>query len=169
MKRLFKFAERIVLCLCLLLAACDLVPRKVAMDDPRIQPLLKAAAAFDRTGYGFTPIPKSADVRWESRPTAHYDAMLHISAKTSRTIAFRKTGSGWEWIGDQEMFQGPKMVKTVDGTVLENITLTYEVERISGSPINQLTVDYLGEDPRLLNKSKLMLADVRPILKEWGY
>ena len=139
------------------------------MDDPRIQPLLKAAAAFDRMAYGFTPIPKSADVRWESRPTAHYDAMLHISAKTSRTIAFRKTDSDWRWIGDQETFEGPKMVKTVDGTFPENLTLTYEVEQISGSPINQLTVRYIGEDPRLVNKGKLGLVDVRPILKEWGY
>jgi len=169
MRKSFKLGGRIVLCLSLLFAACDLVPRKVAMDDPRIQPLLKAAAAFDRTSHGFTPIPKSADVRWESRPTAHYDAMLHISARTSRTIAFRKIDSGWGWIGDQEMFEGPKMVKTVDGTFPEHITLTYEIEHISGSPINQLTVDYVGEDPRLANKPNLALADVRPILKAWGY
>src|ERR1700756_2844134 len=91
-----------VICASLVVTGCDLIPRKVALDDPRIQPLLMAARSFDRISYGFTPIPKSADVRWESRPTEHYDAMLHITAKTSRTIAFRKKDSGWKWIGDQE-------------------------------------------------------------------
>ncbi len=169
MKESFKLGGQIVLCIVLLLTACNLIPRQVAMDDPRIQPLLRAAASFDRTSYGFTPIPQTADVRWESRPTTHYDAMLHITGRTSRTIAFRKTEAGWRWIGDQEMFQGPKIVKTVDGTFPEHIVLTYEVEHISGSPINHLTVNYMGDDARLANKNKLVLSDVRPILKEWGY
>ena len=158
-----------VICVSLVATGCDLIPRKVALDDPRIQPLLKAARSFDRTSYGFTPIPKSADVRWESRPTEHYDAMLHIAGKTSRTIAFRKTDSGWKWIGDQEIFQGPKLYKSVDGTFPEHICLTYETEHISGAPTNQLKIDYLGEDSRLAGRSNLALADIRPILKEWGY
>lgn len=152
-----------------LVAACDLIPRKVAMTDPRIQPLLKAAEQFDRTAYGFTALPLTADVRWESRPTTRYDAMLHITARTSRTIAFRKTDSGWRWIGDQEIFNGPKMFKTVDGTFPEHIVLTYETESISGARKNELNADYFGEDPRLANKQNLSLSDVKPILKEWGY
>jgi len=152
-----------------LLAACDLVPRKVAMNDPRIQPLLEAAQTFNRSAYGFTPLPQVADVRWESRPTATYDAMLHIDSKTSRTVAFRKNGGTWMWIGEQEMFNGPKMFKTVDGTFPEHIVLTYETEHISGVKPNELVVDYLGEDPRLANKRNLALADVKSILKEWGY
>jgi hypothetical protein len=157
-----------VICASLLVTGCDLTPRKVALDDPRIQPLLKAARSFDRTSYGFTPIPNGADVRWESRPTEHYDAMLHITAKTSRTIAFRKTDSGWKWVGDQEIFQGPTLYKSVDGTFPEHICLTYEIEHISGAPTNQLKIDYLGEDSRLAGRP-LALADIRPILKEWGY
>jgi hypothetical protein len=157
-----------VICVSLVFTGCDLIPRKVALDDPRIQPLLKAARSFDRTSYGFTPIPKSADVRRESRPTEHYDAMLHIAGKTSRTIAFRKIDSGWKWIGDQEIFQGPKLYKSVDGTFQEHICLTYEIEHISGASTNQLKIDYLGEDSRLAGRT-LALADIRPILKEWGY
>ena len=139
------------------------------MEDPRIQPLLNAAASFDRTSYGFTPIPRAAEVRWESRSTTHYDAMLHIDSKTSRTIAFRKAGAGWKWIGDQEIFQGPKMYKTVDGTFPEQICLTYETESISGHPTTRLNVAYLGEDRRLAGRANLALADIKPILKEWGY
>jgi hypothetical protein len=89
---------------------------------------------------------------WELRPTAAYGAMLHITAKTARTVAFRKLDSGWSWIGDQEIFDGPKMVKTPDGTFPEHICLTYEVKHISGAPPNRLMIDYLGEDPRLAHQ-----------------
>ena len=169
LSRWFRVVRRIACCVIVLLVACDMVPRKVAMNDPRIQPLLQAAQQFDRTAYGFTPIPQNADVRWESRSRSNYDAMLHITGKTSRTIAFVKAGSGWRWAGDQEVLEGPKMFKTVDGTFKEHITLTYETENISGAKKNQLNIDYSGEDPRLANKRNLTLSDVEPILKEWGY
>ena len=159
----------IVSMLMLSLTGCSYIPRNVSLNDPRIQPLLKAAASFNRTAYGFTPIPNTAEVRWESKPTSTYDAMLHISAKTSRTIAFRKAGSGYRWIGDQEDFEGPRKYTTVDGTFHEAFTLTYEVEPVSGSPTNQLNITYRGEDARFMWPKHLTLADVRPTLREWGY
>ena len=42
--------------------------------------------------------------------------MLHLGGKTIRTIAFRKNAAGFLWIGEQEVFEGPKMYKSVDGT-----------------------------------------------------
>jgi len=161
--------KQFIVVLAILLVGCDRFPRKVAMNDPRIQPLLKAAVTFDRTAYGFTPIPASAEVRLESRPTQRYDAMLHIDSKTSRTIAFRKSGESYKWTGEQEIFQAPKQYRTVNGTFYEHITLTYEIESISGFPTNQLNVTYSGEDPRLEWPKKLTLTSVKPILKEWGY
>ena len=152
-----------------MLTSCGLIPRKTTMDDPQVQRLVKAAQSFDRTAYGFSPIPKQADVRLELRPTARYDAMLHITTKTVRTIAFRKENGNYVWIGDQETFDGPKTYKTVDGTFHEAITLTYETQNISGYPLNQLNVTYRGEDPRLAGKNDLSLSVVKPILKEWGY
>jgi len=86
----------IVACVIVLLAGCDWVPRKVAMNDPRIQPLLKAAQSFDRPADGFTPIPRAADVRRELRPTPAYDAMPHITAKTSRTASISEARLGLE-------------------------------------------------------------------------
>jgi hypothetical protein len=152
-----------------LLQACGLVPQKVSMDDPPVQRLLKAAASFDRTSYGFSPIPTQADVRLELRPTSRYDAMLHIRAKTVRTIAFRKDHGNYVWVGEQETFDGPKKYKTLDGTFNEAITLTYEIQSISGYPLNQLNVTYRGEDARLIGRTDLSLATVKPILKEWSY
>lgn len=139
------------------------------MDDSRIQPLIKAAKTFDRTAFGFTPLPNAADVRWESRPADRYDAMLHIYSKTSRTIAFRRTPEGFKWTGEQESFQGPKKYTTPDGTFNESITLTYEVENISGYSTNRLNITYFGEDKRLANRASLSLDYIKPILKEWGY
>lgn len=167
--RSFWTVSSILLCLLPSLVGCDLIPREVAMNDPRIQPLLTAAQSFDRTAYGFTPLPQAADVRWESRPTATYDAMLHITARTSRTIAFRKTDNGWRWIGDQEIFDGPKIYRTVDGTFHEHISLTYEIEGVSGVKRNERNIDYAGEDKRLAGRTGLSLAGIKPILKEWGY
>ena len=153
----------------LALSGCGIIPKRVSMDDPQIQPLLQAAASFNRTAYGFSPIPKVADVRFESRSTKHYDAVLHIAAKTARTIAFRKTSHGYIWIGEQEIFEGPQKYKTVDGTFHEQLCFTYDIESVSGYPLNTLNISYLGEDDRLANKKDLGLADVKAILKEWGY
>jgi hypothetical protein len=159
----------ILWCSIVALLGCDIVPRKVAIDDSRIQPLLAAAASFQRTAYGFTPIPKQALVRWESRPTTRYDAMLHIEGKTSRTISFKKEGSSYRWTGEQEIFEGPNKYKTEDGTFNEQVTLTFEIESVSGFPLNRLNVSYRGENPRFSERSNLTLADVTPLLKQWGY
>lgn len=65
----------------LFLAGCGIFSEKVSIDDPRIPPLLKEAAHFERLRYGFTPLPSKAEVRWESKPTKKYDAMLHIAVE----------------------------------------------------------------------------------------
>lgn len=152
-----------------LLGSCRVVPEDVSVSDPRVQSLLKAATAFDRAMYGFSPLPTSGNVRLESRPRTGYDAMLHLGGNTGRTIAFRKNTSGYFWIGEQEIFQGPKVYESVDGTFREEVTLTFEREHVSGVPLNRLDVSYVGEDPRLAGRGDLSLSDVKPILKEWGY
>jgi len=158
-----------IILLILALTGCGLVPEKVEVNDPRLKTVWQAARAFDRAAYGFSPLPTVGDIRLESRPRVGYDAMLHIYTKTSRTIAFRKTPTGYRWIGEQESFEGPKQYTTVDGTFNEQIVLTFEVEPVSGSLTNQLAISYWGEDTRLAGRSELHLDDVQPILKEWGY
>lgn len=152
-----------------LLQGCGLIPRKVTMDDPQVQRLVKAAGSFDRSLYGFSPIPRQADVRLELRHTAQYDAVLQLATKTVRTITFRKDNGNYVWIGEQESFEGPKKYKTEDGTFNEAVILTYQTRRLSDYPLNQLSVTYRGEDPRLAGRNNLTLAVVKPILKEWGY
>jgi hypothetical protein len=149
--------------------ACGIFPENVSVSDQRAQSLLKEAAKFDRISYGFSPLPKSGRVTLESKPRSGYDAMLHLEGKTSRTIAFRKNNSDYVWIGEQEIFEGPKTFKSMDGTFHEAVTLTYEKEHVSGVRLNELDVSYRGEDSRIAGRANLSLADVRPILKEWGY
>ncbi len=155
--------------LAFLTVGCGIFPENVSVSDQRVQSLLKVAADFDRASYGFSPLPTSGRVSLESKPRSGYDAMLHLGGKTSRTIAFRKNTIGYSWIGEQEMFEGPKMYKSVDGTFHEEVTLTFEKEHVSGVPLNKLNVSYMGEDSRLAGRVDLSLRDVKPILKEWGY
>jgi hypothetical protein len=156
----------------LMLLRCGAVPHRVLITDDSLKPLLAAAALFDRTRYGFTPLPQdptTTTVFLESKPRDGYDAMLHITTKTYRTIAFRQTPSGYQWIGEQEIFQGPKRYKVGDSTFNEAISLTYEIARVSGYPLNRLNITYYGEDKRLANNDRLSLKEIKPILREWGY
>jgi hypothetical protein len=155
----------------LLLAGCGFIPERISLSDPRIKPLLDAIAVVDRTSLGFTPIEADAKVTWERRPRRDYDQMLHIYGRTSRTISFRKTDSGFRWTGEQEIYRGPHTYDSVDGKYREQITVTCELEPVAmhGYPLKQLLITYHGEDPRLRKPVGLSWEEVRPILREWGY
>jgi len=141
--------------------------------------MFDAMARVDRRPMGFTSIERDASIRieWEHRQfdsllrlgSRNYDVMLHVSGKTSRTVAFRRVGDGYEWIGEQEIFEGPRKYDSVDGTFNEAITVNYDRVPISGFPINTTAVLYQGEEPELAKPRQLSLDDVRPWLKKWGY
>jgi len=88
--------------------------------------MFEAMSKVDRQALGFTQVGREASIRLEEGPRRGYDAMLHIEGKTSRTVAFKSIGSGYESIGEQESFRGPRKYKTVDGEFQESITLTYD-------------------------------------------
>jgi hypothetical protein len=160
--------KRSLLCLAItVISGCNPFPEHVSISDPRVQMLMHAAESFDRADYGFQPLPKTGMVYFESRPRPAYDAMLHLT--DGRTISFRNTEHGYEWTGEQQIFRGIKQYKSVDGTLYEQITLTYEIEHVSGYPLNRLNVTYNGEDPRLVDREHLTLNEIKPVLKEWGY
>ena len=148
------------------LSNCGLIPEKVAYDDERLQPLLRAIEKVDRAALGFTPLQADAELRLEGRGR-NYDAMLHVYGRTSRTIAFRNVGGKFEWIGEQEVHSGPGRFESPDGRLREHIAITYDTVELSGAPLNQIHVDYWGEDPRLAGRVDLVLADVQPVLREW--
>jgi hypothetical protein len=167
-----RIVHGILLLITVALWACGFVPEKVSLTDPRLAPLLQAIEVVDRAALGFTPIVTNSDVRLESGPRAGYDAMLHIYAGISRrTIAFRKDGAGYRWIGEQETHKGPKTYTTPDGPSNEEIVIKYELEHVhpetSGVPLHQVHISYRGEDTRLAHRDNLTLDDVKPILAEW--
>jgi len=98
-----------------------------------------------------------------------YDVMLHIDGKTSRTVAFKRTAQGYEWIGEQEILKGPATYETPDGTFNESITITFERVPVTGFPMNRVNVLYAGNDPTLLRIDELTLQDIQPWLNKWGY
>ena len=147
---------------------CGLVPEKVSLSDPQVQPLLKAMEQVDRASFGFTPVTTNAQINLELRsPGGAYDAMLHVYGATSRTIAFRKTSTGYRWIAEQEIYQGPNWYQSVDGTFREYIDIEYQTERVNGIPTNQLFIRYTGSDTNLTER-EFTLAEVRPILEKWS-
>lgn len=152
-----------------LFGGCDVFPAQTPVDDSRLAPLWLAAKVFDRESYGFSPLPTRGTVGWEQARDASYDSMLHLSGASHRTIAFIKTTDGYRWVGEQESFEGPHIFHTVDGEQHESLTLTYETVAVSGAPLNRLNIIYDGEDRRLAWPKTLALADVEPILAEWGY
>jgi hypothetical protein len=156
------------------LFACGLGPHRVSFDDSLVGELLTAVKAVDRTSLGFTPIEPSAKLWLETRPRRGYDAMLHVYGKTSRTIAFRRAHKSYEWIGEQEIFEGPHEYDSPDGRFHEQITITYEIVPIAlvGFPPGQLHIEYWGDDARLHDLSirgHLSLDAIRPTLIAWGY
>jgi len=164
----WRFSFLVVL---LLFASCGLIPERVSADDPRLKPMFDAIGRVVRTRLGFTAMPIDAQVRVECHPTFDkaYDAMLHIDGKTSRTVAFKRTAQGYEWIGEQEILKGPATYETPDGTFHESITITYERVPVSGFPRNRVNVLYAGNDPALSRADELTLGDVDPYLKKWSY
>jgi len=161
---------RALCCLAFVLAGCGLVPQKVSVTDPEVQSLFSQARMFPREDYGFSPLPRDekTDIRIEKRSKGAYDVMLHIYSVTSRTIAFRREETGYQWIHEQEIFRGPKTYDSPDGRLREQIVLTYESEPLSGATTNTLRISYFGEDKRLSGHSNLSLSEVQPILDEWG-
>jgi len=165
-----KFKSIFIIGLILLNASCDIFPEKIAYNDAELKPYLKAIAQMNRKSMGFTEIEKDADIRLErnSKSEKGYDRMLHIYGSTSRTISFKqKENNNYEWIGEQEIFEGPNEFKTPDGIFKENIILTYEKLPISGHQLNELNIEYRGENKFLTNKANLTLENITPLLKEW--
>ena len=147
------------------LSACWLAPQKVEISDERLKPFFSAIAKVDRASMGFTPIPNDADIQLELSK-GDYDAMLHIYGRTSRTIAFRKVDSNYEWIGEQEIHTGPNKYTTVDGTFNEEIVVNHDLAPISGFPIGRTAIRYHGDDPRLSSRD-LTLEFIQPIISAW--
>jgi hypothetical protein len=129
--------------------------------------MLKAIAAVDRASLGFSPIPTSARVQLDEGGKMPCDALLHIYADTSRTVAFRKTQDGYKWLAETEEHYGPKSYTTVGGILQEELVVTYQTEHLDGTPTNQIRVSYYGEDKRLAGRDSLTLEAIKPILEEW--
>ena len=162
--------QHLTLTLCVLtITACDLFPESVGINDPRIHDLIVAAQNVNRNQLGFMPLPAAGTVRWEHRPRRGYDAMLHFDDPAPRTIAFQATTAGWRWIGEQQIFKGPRRFSTPDGDLNEQVTITYEVSPVSGVPLNMIHIGYYDDDPRFEGRRQFDLKEIIPILIEWGY
>jgi hypothetical protein len=141
---------------------------EMSLGNPRIAPMLKAIEMVDRASLGFTPIPTNAEVFLEVTPSESYDTRLLVYGKTRRTVTFRKTQEGYQWIAEQEVHSSGKTFQTVDGLTREQLVVAYQVEPVKEFPLRKTCVSYVGIDPRLARRFDLTLSDVAPILAEWN-
>jgi hypothetical protein len=107
--------------------------RTVDIGDPALRPFA-SMYSVDRNQYGFTPVPRTGPVSIERNSSfGGYDAMLHFGGNPSRTIAFRWDGKSYQWLGEQEIFQGPRMWETADGRYHEQVAITFYKEAVLGN------------------------------------
>jgi len=120
----------------------------VNLGDPALEPFA-SMYSVERSQYGFTPIPKTGPVSL-SRTIFRddYDAMLHFRGNPSRTITFRWDGKAYQWLGEQEIFEGPRMWDTSDGRRHEWITITFYKEAVNHN-FQGLGILYFGPDEEL--------------------
>jgi hypothetical protein len=150
------------------LVGCNLmVPEKVSYDDKRLKPMFDAMAAVDRASLGFTPVPKNAELKLEG-PSKYYDAMLLVSFNNRESsIAFRKQGNGYRWIGEQEIHSGPSKSYAYEKVKYETITITYETEYVTGMPPNKVHIKYDGPMGLIMTRGQLSLQEAIKIEKQW--
>jgi len=148
--------------------------RTVNMGDPALKPFA-TMYSVDRNQYGFTPLPTIGPVSIEGKSSyGGYDAMLHFGGNPSRTIAFRWDGKAYQWLGEQEIFKGPRVYDTPDGRLYEEISISFFKEKLPGELMG-LKVNYSGPDDKLMMPKpdrpnwSLTLAEVNPLLKKWDF
>jgi hypothetical protein len=148
-----------------------LTPTKIDYNNAELKPLWKAMTEVNRDSLGFTPIDENADISIENESILFekpYDKMIHIYGKTSRTIAFKKIDSEkYVWIGEQEIYTGPRKFETADGEQNEQITITYHKSPISGAPLNVIYINYFGPDEKLSQNQELKITDIKPFIENW--
>ena len=140
------------------------------MDDPRLKPFA-SMYSVSRESYGMTPLPKEGrawvDEYRSFMASKHgYDAMLHVSNKAEHYIAFRKQGQSYEWIGEQEVCEGPRKYSSENGVFNEEVEISF----FHGVPhkADGLWISYRGPDEKLEMNEALKPSDVQPLLQKWG-
>ena len=169
----------------------DRSQRRVRITPQSLAPYADALA-YPRAKYGFTPLPTNGWMKVESidrenwsasYPPPVYDVMLHFYDGSAgagykyqaRTVGLKKVEGRLVWIGEQQLFHGPKTYTTVDGTFNEQITITFETEQMAyvGTTLTGTAVTYSGPNARLAGKRQhadnLTINQVGPFLREWGY
>lgn len=156
-----------------LASSCPQERDPVPVNDPRLVQYWAAATAFSRTQYGFSALPTSGDVMWESHPSEGYAVLqtCQLNNRVYRTIHFRLDAGPIRWIGEQQVFRSGRTYEHWDaGNLLEELVFDFEIERVAGFPLNQINIVYHGPDGNLANRSKpISLDEAHTILRTWGF
>jgi hypothetical protein len=143
------------------------------INDDYLKPLVRALNQSPRDTLGFSPITLKDQIEIDGA-VGEEDIWLHAyNDFSSHHIFFRLNNHAYMWVFEQENFTGPeKWVDSDAATWQETIMLQYQIEDINGGPINDLMIDYIGQDQRLINESNYWylsndVNDIIPVLDEW--
>jgi hypothetical protein len=143
------------------------------INDDYLKPLVRALNQSPRDTLGFSPITLKDQIEIDGA-VGEEDIWLHAyNDFSSHDIFFRLNNHAYMWVFEQENFTGPeKWVDSDAATWQETIMLQYQIEDINGGPINDLMIDYIGHDQRLINESNYWylsndVNDIIPVLDEW--
>ncbi len=143
------------------------------ITDKILEPLAKALSQSKRDSLGFSPITPEDRIEIDGTIGTTDISLQAYSDFSSHGIFFTLEDDQYIWVHEQESFTGPeKWVDHDAATWEETITLQYQTEARNGGPLNELMIDYMGHDPRLINRSNNWYLSnhinvVLPILDEW--
>jgi hypothetical protein len=143
--------------------------------DEKFLSFVQALKEAHHEELGFTPIDPKAIVEIDGT-IGKTDIGLHVDSYTSRYITFKLEGDKYIWTSEQEIYTGPHISVASDGAVdQDNIVFQYQTLPINGDAVNILTIQYHGNDPRIISNPTNLFAtqyiqnkeDILPILEEW--
>lgn len=152
-------------------------PPALRIDDETLAPLRDALSRSSRDTLGFSPLTLKDRIEIEGIVGETDIEMGAVTDFSTHGIYFRLDQEQYVWIHEHESFTGPETWVDPDAaTWHETIRIQYQTEEIDTGPINQLMVDYIGHDPRLVairDKSPNWylsndINDVLPVLAEWS-
>jgi hypothetical protein len=149
-----------------------------------------ALFSVDRLKMGFPELPTGGTVRiltvdrlnWKLEyPPPNLDVSFQFFTGTSfyphteQGVALKRTDGDYKWVSESMTFSGPNRYISDDQLINESITITCEIEQVVyiGTNVEGTVIRYFGPDKRLARSGNyaegLSVAQVGPILREWGY
>lgn len=144
---------------------------EVENDDPRVVLMLETMIRIDREALGLKVVPSSipdtTSILLHLQPKG-CDVALHLLDRSvDRTVFFRESLDGYQWLGEMEWYTAPGQSGSWGNPPSEFIFVTYQIEPINDVPIQQLVIRHIRDGSSVSYPQELIREDIDPILQQW--